>query len=79
MTIRISDVSGSVEKFTVGIYDFRHNRKIHYEDYNVSNDVVISFATGENITGLALCIYAGVAGSTHEQELHIGKFEVWEA
>lgn len=76
--ICISGIGGSVDKLTLGIFDFRNNRKLHYENCKTSDEIIISFATGENIDGLALCIYAGIAGKTQGQEVSVNKFEVWE-
>lgn len=77
-TIRISGIKGNMKKFTAGVFDFKNNRKLHYEDYVVSKGAVLSFAVGENIEGLAICVYAGIAGKTQGQELFIERFEVWK-
>lgn len=78
LTVRISGVEGSVEKFTVGIYDFKNERRLHYQDYKITDTVELTFATGENIEGVAVCVYAGLAGKTQGQKLMMGNFEVYE-
>ena len=71
------DIEGSTDTFSAGVYDFKNDRRVHYEIYPVSQEVYFSFIVGENIEGLAFCVYAGIAGKTKGQELRIRELEVF--
>lgn len=74
----IRGISGSVNKVTAGIFDFKNNQILHYDNFDISKEIKMCFVTGENIDGLAFNIYAGIFGKTQGQELSISDFEVWE-
>ena len=78
LSVRISDIEGSEEEFTAGVYDFKNNKILHYENYPVSQGMSMCFATGDIIDGLAFCVYAGISGKTQGHELRMQSFEVWE-
>ena len=77
ITIRVSGLEGSVNEFSAGVYDFKSDRRLHYEIFPTNKNMTYSFIVGENIEGLAFCVYAGVAGNTKGHELRIRGFEVF--
>lgn len=77
ITIRISGIEGSVDRLSAGIYDFKNEDILHYEEYSTLEDIIFSFITGDDIEGLGFCVYAGIAGSTQGQQIRMRHFEVW--
>lgn len=78
LTVCISGVYGSVDKYSVLFFDFRNNKILYQEECMTSKDVEITFSTGKNIEGLALLVYAGIIGKTQGQKLHVKSIEIWE-
>ncbi len=76
--INVHGVKGNVERFTAGVFDFKNNKILHYNNYDVSDEASMCFVTGANVEGLAFCIYAGIVGNTQGKELRINKFEVFQ-
>ena len=66
-----------VSQFTVGIYDFKQRKVIKFTEYPLLDTVVVSFSLGADIDGLALCVYAGIAGKTRNHSLSIENIVVY--
>jgi len=64
-------------KFTAGFFDFKNQKPLHYEMFDASKSVILTFVTGENLEEVALCIYAGVAGRTKGEMISIGQMEIY--
>ena len=73
--VTISDVVADSQEYTVGIYDFKNSRKLHFENHKTDEKVQMSFVVG-NIENVALCIYSGLHGQTNGLSMTIGKINI---
>lgn len=73
--ITISDVVADFSEYTIGVYDFKNSRKLHFDNYKTGEKVQISFVVG-NVDDIAVCIYAGLHGQTQGNSMTIGEISI---
>ena len=73
--VTILGVEADFPEYTVGVYDFKNSRKLHFESYKTQEEVNISFVVGK-VENIALCIYAGIHGQTKGKSLKIGELSI---
>ncbi|SEH27507.1 glycosyltransferase [Selenomonas sp. KH1T6] len=62
--------------FTAGVFDFKKQEVVFFNEYLTGNEVYCSFVTGAEILGLSFLIYAGECGKTAGESLFIEKINV---
>ena len=67
--LELRGIHSDVTQFTAGVYNFCHNRVVHYETYPAQGNVSFSVLTGERLDELAICIYAGRFGHTSGHQI----------
>ena len=75
--IILKGVCSSSLRFTAGLFDFKTNNQIHFEEFYSSKKVLYSFRTGEDVGELAFLVYAGIVGATEGEKRSIDSFEVY--
>ena len=76
-SIHLSGITSDVDEFTLGLYDFAHNRIIQYDTYEVAGDAWFSFSVEKNVDGVGFCFYAGIFGDTCGHNMHVDNFTVY--
>ncbi len=77
-TFEFTDIKAEYDEFTVGVFDFDKYEIVKYFTFSTNNNFCFNFITGDNIGNVALCIYAGVQGSTKDKSITIEKINVFK-